>query len=136
MGYGTVYYWRIVAWDNHDAYTEGAIWEFTTELAETTLGIEITGGFGVHVVIRNVGDTDAIDVEWNVDITGGFLGRIDWSDEGYVSILPSDGEIVVDIPLIIGLGPIEITATAYASNAEAVSEAKNGFILLFFVILQ
>jgi len=136
MSYSTTYYWKIVAWDNHDAYTEGPIWEFTTELSDTELEIEITGGFGVHVVIRNVGDYDAIDVEWNVDITGGVLGGINWSDDGYVSILPPDGEMVLDIPLIIGLGRIEIAAAADASNAEAVSETKNGFIILFFVILQ
>ena len=100
------------------------------------LKIEITGGFGVHVVIRNVGDGDAYDVEWNLDITGGILGRINFSTEGYVSILLSDGEIVVDIPLIIGFGPIEIAVAADASNGEAVSEVKNGFIILFFVILR
>jgi intein/homing endonuclease len=27
----TTYYWKIVAWDNHSASTEGPIWRFTTE---------------------------------------------------------------------------------------------------------
>jgi hypothetical protein len=30
LAYETKYYWRIVAWDNHDASTEGPLWEFTT----------------------------------------------------------------------------------------------------------
>ncbi len=29
--YNTLYYWKIVAWDNNGAYTEGAIWTFTTK---------------------------------------------------------------------------------------------------------
>jgi hypothetical protein len=31
MGYNTLYYWRIVAWDDHGASTTGPIWVFTTE---------------------------------------------------------------------------------------------------------
>jgi len=27
---GTTYYWRIVAWDNHGAFTKGPLWKFTT----------------------------------------------------------------------------------------------------------
>ena len=30
MDYGTQYYWKIVAWDNHGAMTQGPIWDFTT----------------------------------------------------------------------------------------------------------
>ena len=31
MGYTTQYYWKIVAWDNHNVSADGPIWEFTTE---------------------------------------------------------------------------------------------------------
>jgi len=31
MSYNTMYYWQIVAWDIHEASTQGPIWEFTTE---------------------------------------------------------------------------------------------------------
>ncbi len=30
MEYLTVYYWRIISWDNHGASTQGSIWDFTT----------------------------------------------------------------------------------------------------------
>lgn len=30
LSYNTLYYWRIVAWDNHGASTEGPLWHFTT----------------------------------------------------------------------------------------------------------
>jgi hypothetical protein len=30
MNYGTTYYWKIVAWDNHGASTVGPLWHFTT----------------------------------------------------------------------------------------------------------
>jgi len=31
MNYGTQYYWRIVAWDNHNVTTAGPLWNFITE---------------------------------------------------------------------------------------------------------
>ena len=31
MNHNTLYYWMIVAWDNHDASTSGPIWNFATE---------------------------------------------------------------------------------------------------------
>jgi hypothetical protein len=34
MGYSTIYYWKIVAWDNHGASAESPLWHFTTEHAE------------------------------------------------------------------------------------------------------
>ena len=34
MDYGTVYYWRISAIDNHHRVTRGPVWRFTTEEAQ------------------------------------------------------------------------------------------------------
>ena len=31
LEYETKYYWRIVAWDNHGASTQGSLWDFTTQ---------------------------------------------------------------------------------------------------------
>jgi PKD repeat protein len=31
LSYDTTYYWKIVAWDDHNAFTEGPVWMFTTE---------------------------------------------------------------------------------------------------------
>ncbi len=30
LSYSTIYFWKIVAWDNHDASTQGSLWDFTT----------------------------------------------------------------------------------------------------------
>ena len=37
LSYSTVYYWKIVTWDNQSAKTEGPVWHFTT-VAESTGG--------------------------------------------------------------------------------------------------
>ena len=36
MNYSTQYYWKIIAWDNYSASTEGPLWFFTTEVKPNT----------------------------------------------------------------------------------------------------
>ncbi|MCX6663834.1 MAG: Ig-like domain-containing protein, partial [Euryarchaeota archaeon] len=33
LSYNTIYYWKIIAWDNHSASTVGPLWHFTTKQA-------------------------------------------------------------------------------------------------------
>jgi len=41
MDYNTVYYWKIVAWDNRSASTAGPVWHFTT-IQGTSISVVIT----------------------------------------------------------------------------------------------
>ena len=100
------------------------------DIPSTELEIEIGKG---GIIVRNIGDEDAYDVRINVYISGFIL--IDKHVESAVDKLPVSKEIVVEMPFMLGFGPIEITATADAYNAEAVSSTVNGFILLFFLII-
>jgi hypothetical protein len=105
-------------------------------LTFSELEVEIIGGFGIHISIRNTGETDVYDVKWNVRLTGGILNRINLFNEGSIDKLPPDSKITTDMSFIFSIGPLKITATANASNTEMISERKNGFIFFFFVILK
>jgi hypothetical protein len=48
--YSTLYYWRIVAWDNHGKSSAGPLWHFTTSIADTSPPT-------VHVLKPNGGET-------------------------------------------------------------------------------
>ena len=120
---------KVKAKDNHGAESN---WSEPLDVIITVpeLEIEISKD---EVLIKNTGESDAIDVVWSVDITGGFLGLIDKHLEGDVEILPTGDEIVVELPLLLGIGPLEIAAIANASNADEVDETANGFIFLIFI---
>ena len=101
------------------------------DISSTELEIEIGKG---GIIVRNIGEEDAYDVKINVDITG--LIIIGKHSEYAVDILPAGEEMIVEMSsFMLGLGPIEITATADAYNAETVSDSANGFLMLCFLIL-
>jgi len=91
----------------------------------------------LKVVIRDVGDGDAYDVNWSFDIEGGFLGFVNYHIGGIIDILPPANETSVETSLFLfGFGLIEITVTIGASNAETVTETVTGLIIGPFIILR
>jgi hypothetical protein len=76
MNYETTYYWRIVAWDNHDASTQGSLWDFTTmnepnnppytpsnpSPGDGAMNVDITSTLGWTGGDPNPGDTVTYDV--------------------------------------------------------------------------
>ena len=104
-------------------------------IGEPLLNIDIFGGSGLSIVVKNTGGANAKNVNVNFDITGGILGKInEHLTLGYDLLLLSES-LNIEMPGMFGLGPIEITVTASASNADTISKTVNGIILLFYVIL-
>ena len=91
--------------------------------------IEISGGLGVTATIKNVGDVDAVGVEWSITLDGGFiLFPPDGTANGIIDIIPSGEEFSVQI-FVLGFGNTVITVTA-----NDVEKTADGFVLLFFVL--
>ena len=91
------------------------------------LGIEITGGLHTKIIIRNVGDTDAVFVNINVSLKGGFVKKINISYSGFVGSLPPHNDmedLVITFPSdqLIGFGKFTITATSDSLLTSSVEE--------------
>ncbi len=109
----------------------------TYGMEKTELEIEITKSFtGSTITITNVGDITANDVNWKVTVTGGILGMINASTSGEIDEILSGESLVITemVFLFFGLGPVQIETSAYASNADEVSDSISGFMLLFFLL--
>lgn len=55
LEYETTYYWRIVSWDSHHAYTSGNLWSFTTQEKEGgAIVVNITCPLEHYLYLRNM----------------------------------------------------------------------------------
>ena len=90
----------------------------------------ITGGFGVKAHIKNLGTTEATDVDVSITITGGALHHINVSYVETISI-PAGEESTVSCKPFLGLGPIDIAVTV-----NGVTTDYEGKQLIILTLLQ
>ncbi len=83
--------------------------------------MEIFGGFGISILVENIGPKDIFNVHWNIDIKGMvFIGGI---SSGKVDI-KKGGQYTIESELIIGFGLAEITV-----NVASVKKTYSCFLL-------
>ena len=102
------------------------------------LDIQIYGGLPIPIlmqnaggVIINIGDVTAYDISFNLTIVGGTSGDININYEGYYENLEpasSSGDALgIVTSEAYGFGPVIITLSASASNAESLTVKAKGF---------
>lgn len=97
--------------------------------------ISISGPIGVTAVIKNIGDAEATDVDWTLEVTGGILGQINKDKNGSQATLGISGEIEAKSGIIIGLGKIEVTVTATCAEGVSDEDTASGTQILIFSLL-
>jgi hypothetical protein len=88
--------------------------------------LEIKGGFGVNVIIKNSGDVDATDVKWEIHVEGGLLGMINKTTNGTVDIQAGESQ-KVSSGMLFGLGNINVKANV--ANKEKIATGMQIIIL-------
>lgn len=88
---------------------------------------DVRGGLGISATIKNVGTSDAENVEWSIDVEGNvFIGQ---GTGGVIPVIPAGGEAEIG-EFVFGIGPAVVTI-----NAEDVSTTTNCMLLGPFVII-
>jgi len=90
LNYNTTYYWKIIAWDDHGASTDGAIWRFETAPTQDTASPEISD---TSITMSDPADTQmgfgweniTCTVRDNVDVDEVFL-NITYPDSTKTSV--------------------------------------------------
>ncbi|EMR75277.1 hypothetical protein MBGDF03_00902 [Thermoplasmatales archaeon SCGC AB-540-F20] len=131
MDYETVYYWRIIAKDNHGASTWGPIWHFTTELApmpdlncEGSLSWSnvkpeetVEGSF----TVKNIGDPGSL-LDWEVAEYPEW-GTWNFMPSSGEDLKPEDGAVTVQVTCIAPDGKNEeFTGSIRIINSENASD--------------
>jgi hypothetical protein len=94
---------------------------------------DIAGGLGISTRITNIGDSDAIDVNATIGITGGFFGFMNITATTSVPLLETQGTVPLKAKFL-RFGRITITVVADASNTDQVTKQATGFVLGPFVL--
>ena len=127
----TSYNWFVVVDDSENTTTSNT-WNFKT--INIKLKIDISGGIGVNAFISNIGDDDAIDVEWDISINS-FLGFIDESIDGNVAVIEEHDDIIAKKLLVFGFGFVDITVNADCIGATEVTETTKAILIGYFILL-
>jgi hypothetical protein len=107
LEHGTVYYWKIVAKDNHSATTEGPVWSFTSEetipdlncdgslsWTDVSIGSTVTGRF----YVENIGDPTSL-LDWEIESKPDWGTWIIAPEEGY-DLTPEHEPYIVEVSII------------------------------------
>lgn len=71
--------------------------------------IEIYGGFGITIIVKNIGETDLSNLEWSI-ATSGIIFLLE-NKEGVITSLPAGEEVYLYRGFVFGVGPVKITVT-------------------------
>jgi len=135
FNYDTKYYWKIVAWDNHDASTPGPIWSFTTEPAGSSGNGGNGGGNGdgedPPVNILPVANASASERFGFVDTLVIFNGSLSSDSDGYITNWSWDlddgslgeGEIISHTYTSTGTYEVSLTVTdnKFATHTDSIT---------------
>ena len=94
------------------------------------IGVIKGGLFKVSAEIKNIGESDATDVNWSITLDGGaFIGK---ETIGTENIIPAGGSKTVTSKLILGLGATTVMVTAEVPESSD-TRSQDGFVFLFFI---
>jgi aminopeptidase YwaD len=124
---------KVQAKDDLDAISNWSEPLNITIVAKPGLEIgEVTGGFGLHVVIRNTGAMDATQIQWNISFQGFvFIGK---EKTGSIETIAPDSFLTVKTGLIVGFGQVEVTITAAAEGLAPLEQHVSAFVVGPFVL--
>ena len=89
----------------------------------------------ISAEIKNIGDWDAMAVNWSISVKGGILRRIDRVSTGsFSSLSTQSGAIIISDRVPLGFGRVEITITVEAAQDVTATSTAQGFMLFFFLI--
>jgi hypothetical protein len=99
---------------------------------------------GVETDVKNIGESTAEGISISIAVSGGIFNNIDiqhdcggCADCGTTIAVGSiKTENTLEAGFIMGIGSIELTITASASNANEISETVNGLIIGPFIIIN
>jgi len=94
----------------------------------------INGGIGIKAILRNIGDTNATNIKWDIQLEGGLI-LIGKKSSGEISLLRPDQTTAIEIPLTFGFGKTTITVSVEADTINMTTKIQRGRLKAFLVTI-
>jgi len=91
------------------------------------------GVVGVSADIENIGIRDEEDIEWNIQISGGLLRRIDKTTQGLIPNFAVGDKVTIESDPIFGFGNVKISVNVHPVTSSVVSKNATGFLFGYFI---
>jgi hypothetical protein len=114
--------------DRINGYYAGSAYVFSKG-SPVDLELTISGGIGVHLEIKNNGASSLDDVNWQLQVEGGFFSLIQKTVNGTIDLGPGQSETFSLLPL--GFGAITITA-----QVAVITKTAQGTQLLIITMVK
>jgi len=88
----------------------------------------------IQAVIENSGVNIASEIEWSIQVKGGFLKFINKTRNGVIDKLESEENITVNSRLLFGMGRVTIIVSVNIKNEPSIMVKRNMLILGFLII--
>lgn len=125
------YYIKAKAKNIYDAESAWSVPLITTIFApELDIGLISGGLFKVSAIIKNMGEVDATNISWSINLDGGVW--IGGKTADSLSYLAAGSEETVSSNFIIGFGKTVVTVSASIPESSA-TRSQGGRIYLFFI---
>jgi hypothetical protein len=94
---------------------------------------DITGGFGVHGYIHNLGSGNATNVSWSIVFNGGFVlfGR---QTSDLIPGVDNETAVLISSGWVFGFGRPTVTFTVTCDEGSSASVNVTGTLLAFFYV--
>jgi hypothetical protein len=100
---------------------------YFTILHTLPFSIEVSGGVGISVVIRNNGSSAFTNVPYRISLDGGIQLKANETSGKLLQLLPG-ASTLKKLP-VLGFGKVNITVAV-----DTIQITKKGFVFLFFVL--
>jgi len=143
LKFNTTYKWTVSAIDEEGSNTVSKK-EYTFKTRPANVDLEISFLKSIYITnidaaIKNTGEKDLTNINWNIKVEGGIFGNINIDKTGVIDNL-NTGEterittLGSDSMIVFRFGPIDITIEANVED-ETYKESKKGFVIGRIILL-
>ena len=86
----------------------------------------------IFIEVKNIGNENANDVNWEIILKGGFFNRIDKTSSGIIDLIEPNKNILIEFIVPLGFGQISLDITI----EDAIGKTITGMLYLFFISLD